>query len=138
MNYYKEIYPGVVNCLGAVSHEESLMQLSRANALLLIIDEGPGSEGIYTGKIFEYMRSGKMILGVIPDGVAKKLIIDTRTGFAAYPSRIDEIEGMLLKAYIIFKDKDKQFNPDYDKIENYSRERLTGKLIDVIESLGEN
>ena len=138
INYYIDMYPGIVKHKNQVNHEESLLEICRANALLLIIDEGPGSEGIYTGKIFEYIRSGKIILGIIPDGVAKKLIIDTGTGFTAYPSRIDEIEGIILKAYMIFVNKDKRFSPHYDKIEKYNRENLTKKLLDVIESQGEN
>ena len=137
INYYKELYPEVVSNKPQVEHGESLIELCRANALLLIIDEGPGSEGIYTGKIFEYIRTGKVILGIVPDGVAKKLILETGTGFTAYPSRIDEIEGIILKAYLIFLNKDKQISPNYSKIKNYSRKNLTRKLLDVMESQGE-
>lgn len=132
IKYYEDMYPGIVKHGDQVSHEESLKELCRANALLLIIDEGPGSEGIYTGKIFEYIRSGKIILGIIPDGVAKDLINETGTGYTAHPSRIDEIEGIILKAYTNFVNKSLEFNPDFDKIENYSRENLTKKLVEVM------
>jgi glycosyltransferase involved in cell wall biosynthesis len=132
INSYTAIYPKVVKHTGQVGHKESLNELSRANALLLIIDEGPGSEGIYTGKIFEYIRSGKIILGIVPEGVAKDLILDTHTGYTAYPSRIDEIENIIHKAYLSFIDNNKEFMPDYDKISNFSRENLTKKLIEVM------
>jgi glycosyltransferase involved in cell wall biosynthesis len=132
INNYAAVYPGIVKHSGQVGHKESLNELCRANALLLIIDEGPGSEGIYTGKIFEYIRSGKIILGIVPEGVAKELILDTHTGYTAYPSRIDEIEGIIYKAYLSFINGNKEFKPDYDKISDFSRENLTKKLIEVM------
>lgn len=132
IKHYEDLYPEVIKHCGQTTHRESLQELCRANALLLLIDEGPGSSGIYTGKIFEYIRTGKIILGVVPDGVAKNLIADTKTGYTAYPSRIDEIEGIIFKAYIEFINNNKDFKPDYNKIQHYSRENLTKKLIEVM------
>jgi glycosyltransferase involved in cell wall biosynthesis len=131
INNYEALYPKIVKHSGQVGHKESLIELCRANALLLIIDEGPGSEGIYTGKIFEYIRSGKIVLGIVPDGVAKDLIVETKTGYTAYPSRIDEIESIIHKAYLSFINGNIEFKPDNVKIAKFSRENLTKKLVEV-------
>ncbi|MCY6353882.1 hypothetical protein [Clostridium sp. ZS2-4] len=132
VNYYMNKYPEVVEHQNYVPHEESLKQLCMANSLLLIIDEGVGSEGIYTGKIFEYIRTGKPILGIVPEGVAKELILETNTGYIANPSKQNEIENIIYSAYLDFINTNKYIKPDWNKIKQYSRENLTRQLIDVI------
>lgn len=116
-------------------HKESLIELCKANALLLIIDEGKGSEGIYTGKIFEYIRTGKTILGLVPNGVAKDLIEETSTGYTALPSDQSAIENIILKAYNDFIYKTKSLTPNLEVIKKYSRENLTKLLIEEIKKI---
>lgn len=132
---FVQLYPDVVEHKSYVTHQESIKVLNQANALLLLIDDGPGSEGIYTGKIFEYIRSGKPILGAIPDGVAKDLIVETRTGYFAHPSNQIEIENMIYKAYSNHFNYRDEFYPVWSAIAKYSREELTNKLIAVIEEI---
>lgn len=129
---YKEKYPKNIERMEYIIHKESLKELCRANALLLIIDDAPGNEGIYTGKIFEYIRTGKDILAIVPDGAAKDLIIETNTGYIASPLSVDEIEKIIFKAYENFFNKKKELVPNYDKVKNYSRENLTLQLISYI------
>ncbi|WP_461206455.1 glycosyltransferase family protein [Clostridium sp. DL1XJH146] len=135
VNYYSCKFPEVVEQQEYLPHEESLEQLCMANALLLIIDEGEGSEGIYTGKIFEYIRTGKPILAVVPNGVARDLILETNTGYVAYPSRINEIENIIYKAYSTFVLGDIAIEPKWDIIKKYSREKLTKDLVEVMNDI---
>jgi len=135
IQFYSNKYPEVVIQKDYVPHKESLMEMCKANALLLIIDEGLGSEGIFTGKIFEYLRSGKIILGIVPKGVAKDLILETRTGLIASPANEKEIENIIYEAYSLFLDGNKEFNPQWDLINNYSRENLTKALAEVIKEI---
>lgn len=135
VDYYENKYPGMVECKDYVPHEESLREMSKADALLLFIHEGKGTEGIYTGKIFEYIRAGKPIIALVPDGVARDLIISTNTGFVAYPSRVDEIEDSIYKSYCVWNKEDGSIEPNWKEIHKYSRENLTKQLIEVIDSL---
>jgi glycosyltransferase involved in cell wall biosynthesis len=129
---YMNKYPDVIECRDYIPHEESLLELCKANALLLIIDEGRGSEGIYTGKIFEYIRTGKPIIGIVPEGVARDLIETTKTGYTAYPYSIDEIKESICRAYGDYVNRNSSFNPIWEKIREYSRENLTSELIDTM------
>lgn len=135
LDVFTSKYPGIVEYMDYVPHSQSMVELSRANALLLIIDEGRGSEGIYTGKIFEYIRTGKPILGIVPDGVARDLILETGTGYVAYPSNLHEIEDIIYRAYCDFMDGRKDFEPDWHRISQYSRENLAKKLGGIIEDI---
>lgn len=131
---YKNLYPEVFERSDFIAHGESLMELCKANALLLILSDFPGNERIYTGKLFEYIRTGKPVLGIIPDGVARDLIMETRSGYAAYPSDIEEIEKIILKSYTRFINNN-PIKPDWDKIRKYSRQNLASKLDRVIQDI---
>lgn len=132
---FKYKYPEIYERKEFVSHSESLEELCKANSLLLIIDDAKGNERIYTGKIFEYIRTGKPVIGIVPDGVARDLIIDTRAGYIAYPTKLEEIEEVVYAAYIDYLNTNDDFSPDREKIKEYSRERLAQKLDKIITSI---
>lgn len=62
--------------LGYLPHAESVKVLERANALLLLIPDLPNNKGILTGKLFEYIGSGRPIWGFGPDGSDAQAILD--------------------------------------------------------------
>ncbi|MCY6370500.1 glycosyltransferase [Clostridium ganghwense] len=135
VDFYKSKYPNMIEHKNYVPHEESLKAICRANALLLLIHEGRGTEGIYTGKIFEYIRAGKPIIALVPDGVARELILKTNTGFIAYPSKQDEIEESIYNAYCSFVSSNCSINPDWEEIYKYSRENLTKQLTEAMSEI---
>ncbi len=60
-----------------------------SDALLLLIPEAGGrGKGVLSGKVFEYLASGRPILAVVPpDGAAADLIRETGAGVVARPGR---------------------------------------------------
>ena len=62
--------------LGYLPHAESVKVLERADALLLLIPDLPNNKGILTGKLFEYIGSGRPIWGFGPDGSDAQAILD--------------------------------------------------------------
>lgn len=102
--------------------------------MLLLL--GKGTEAIYTGKLMEYINTGKPILATVPvNGAAAQLIAETRTGFVA---DCDDVETTA-KNFKILYDHWKQgtgfFNPDWQKILMYERRELTKKLADIFNEL---
>lgn len=70
---------GVVRHVGHLSRVEAVALQRRADALLIV---GPGQRDAVTGKIFEYLASGRPIV-VLPDqGEAAAVVRNTRTGVA--------------------------------------------------------
>lgn len=51
---------------GRVTHEEAMRQMQRACVLLLLVNDTPNLMGILPGKLFEYVSTGRPILGVGP------------------------------------------------------------------------
>lgn len=135
INEFTSKYPGLIEIKGFMPHKENIKELVKADALLLIINEGKGTEGVFTGKIFEYIRTGKRVLGIVPKGVARDLIVETNTGYVAHSDKIHENEEMIYSAYIDFLDKNHNEGIRWDIIEKYSRENLSLKLSEIIEEL---
>lgn len=51
---------------GRVTHEEAMRHMQRARALLLLVNDTPNLLGILPGKLFEYVSTGRPILGIGP------------------------------------------------------------------------
>lgn len=67
--------------LGYLAHSESVKLLQNADALLLLIPELPNNKGILTGKLFEYIGSGRPIWGFGPeDGDAQDILKQANAG----------------------------------------------------------
>jgi hypothetical protein len=55
-------------------HLEALAEMRRAQALLLLGHGGDADSLLYTGKIYEYLTSGRPVLGILGAGPAADLI----------------------------------------------------------------
>jgi glycosyltransferase involved in cell wall biosynthesis len=135
INSFISKYGDIISIIDYLPHKASLDQLEKSSALLLIIEDGKGSEGIYTGKVFEYIRSGRIIIGIVPDGVAKDLIIDTNTGFTCAPDSLDLITNAIYNSYLIWKGEMKPLRINWNEVRNYNREKITKNLSEIIEML---
>jgi len=135
INNFTLRFGDIVQCIDYLPHKESLKQIENSSALLLIIESGEGSQGIYTGKIFEYIRSGKNIIGIVPDGVAKDLIMKTNTGFCCHPDKINEIEEAINNCYLIWNEDKEPIIFNSAIINGYNRENLSKKLANVMENI---
>lgn len=71
----------ITEVVSYVPHEEAVAYMQRAGLLLLSIEDFPASAGMLTGKIYEYLATGRPILGVgDPDGDAAALLRKTEGG----------------------------------------------------------
>lgn len=81
---------------GNVGHTESVAALLRARVLLLLENDSDRGELILPGKVFEYLRSGRPILAVVPpEGAAAQMVRSMDAGWIADPRRPETIaEGL--------------------------------------------
>lgn len=61
-------------------HREVVAELCRSHLLLLMEEDSPRGGLILPGKVFEYLRSGRPILGLLPRGAAWDLVEQHRAG----------------------------------------------------------
>jgi hypothetical protein len=66
---------------GYLAHSESVALLESADALLLMIPDLPNNKGILTGKLFEYLGSGRPVWGFGPtEGDANRILQSCHAG----------------------------------------------------------
>ncbi len=118
---------GIVKVFPYMKHRESILKLMSSDALLLVA--GAGEEAFYLGKIFEYMRTGRPILAVVPEnGAAADLVRDTCTGLVSDSSDVNKTKDNIIKLFNGWKRGDSILSPNMDKISRYERCALTEQL----------
>jgi glycosyltransferase involved in cell wall biosynthesis len=126
----------VVRMVGYLSHPQSISYLLGADLLLLIIGPGPGSEVVFTGKIFEYLASHRPILALVPPGVAADLLEESHAGIIVDPHDVKAITEQIVNLYGKWENDDLNVASDQSVINRYDRRRLTGKLADALDAIG--
>ena len=68
---------GMVEHIPFLRHDDVLAQQAAADLLLLYVASGRGSDGVYTGKVFEYVAARRPVLALAPsENVARHLLHD--------------------------------------------------------------
>jgi glycosyltransferase involved in cell wall biosynthesis len=123
---------GVVELIPYASHARCIQYMMAADALLLIIHSGKGSGGIMTGKIFEYLRSGKPVLCMVPEyGDAAEVVRETNAGRIVSPDSVEEIKKAILCFYRAYEKGTLKRMFSKTDVDQYSRSHLTGKLANL-------
>jgi glycosyltransferase involved in cell wall biosynthesis len=113
--------------LGYLTHKEAVQKQRQSQVLLLLEIDSELTQGIIPGKLFEYLASGRPILGIGPKHWEAGVIIEkTETGKA-----FDHTEEAALK--IVIWDWFEKYRRNNLKvtgvgIQDYSRRALTEKL----------
>lgn len=127
---------GKVEIVGYVSHDVCIKEQMQSDVLVLIEGTGRGAEAFYTGKIFEYMNTGKPVLALLPEnGVAADLVRESNIGIVAHTDNVEQIKRNLLQYYSEWENGTLKFVPNQSVIERYERKKLTEKLAEVFDGL---
>ncbi len=121
----------VIEIVGYVPHDECIKRQLSADCLLLIEGGGRGANAFYTGKVFEYMNTGRPVLSLLPEGVAKELVVKSGIGLVSETSDKEGAKLNLLKYYNDWKNGSLAFEGKREVIDNYERRVLTGKLAEI-------
>jgi len=116
--------------LDYVAHNEAVNYMLNSSVLLLIIPSHSSNKSIITGKLFEYLASGKPILCIGPvDGDAAAIIEKCRSGITCGYNDLDKISEFLknIKSY--------SGQSDISAVKEYSRLSLTRKIVDLLNKL---
>jgi glycosyltransferase involved in cell wall biosynthesis len=120
-----------VNFLGYLSHKDAIKHQKRSQVLLLIEINSVETKSIIPGKVFEYMVSGRPIIGIGPTGSDFAGILDqTRTGVFIDYSEKEKLKQTILDYYSQYLDGKLAVDPA--GVEQYSRRNLTAKLATLL------
>jgi glycosyltransferase involved in cell wall biosynthesis len=116
--------------LGFLSQREAFRYMEESDYLLLIFGTPTG----HSGKLFEYMATGKPILALSPpDGEIARLIRETRTGCCIAQDDLAAIRSRILEIYQQWlRGRDMTAPPDWSAIREYTRPALASRLTQAV------
>ncbi len=121
-----DIYPHL-------SHAEAISKMYEADILVVLLNKSLEGSIAFTGKIFEYLRTGKPILAICPKGEVTNLIDKYSIGEAADPEDKDEIASKIAVMIKKIRSEKNNYKSLPDKIlQNFNRKYLTDKLISIL------
>lgn len=116
-----------------VPHEEAVRYMRRAGLLLLSIEDFPASAGMLTGKIYEYLASGRPILGLgDPDGDAAALLRQTGGGELFPRTDVEGLASCIRRHYDAWAEGAPCSGAPPGRIRPYRRRAQTGALAEVL------
>lgn len=113
-----------------VEHNEAVNYMMNSSVLLLIIPSHSSNRSIITGKLFEYLASGKPILCVGPgDGDAARIIEKCKSGITCGYDESDEISAFMKNTDSYSGQSDKS------AVNDFSRISLTQKIVESLNKM---
>lgn len=126
-----EIQSSMLEFIPYVDHRNAIKYMTESTVLLLIIPDHKSNKSIITGKIFEYIASGKPVICIGPlDGDAASIIRNSGAGKVFNYNSESEIV-----AYLSAQNKS---DPTPGNRSIYSRKNLTMKLAGILNTTRKN
>ena len=125
-----------VEAVPYVAHAEAVREQARAALLLLSIEPFPADGGMVTGKLYEYLASGRPVLGVGPaGGDAAALLAETAGGAMFDRGDVDGLAAEIDRHYRAWEAGAPLAGAAWDAVAPYTRRAQTARLADVIRGL---
>jgi hypothetical protein len=116
------------------NHRECISFMLSSDILWLMIGKSDSSGMISTGKLYEYIGTGKPILACLPDGVAKKSLSGYGAEKICEPDSPEKISECIIEFYNQYKEN-KLPAGDKEFIKKYNRIILTEKLTELFNNI---
>ena len=131
----KQHLKNYVNYSTYIPHSKVSAEHRKSSILLLLLmpDSVPRAKGLLTGKLFEYLASGRPILCIGPeDGDAARLIQETHAGITVGFNDKDKMKEAVKDFYLKYLNNDLSDNTNSD-IEKYSRKALAKAYVGLLD-----
>jgi hypothetical protein len=123
-----------VQLIDYLPHEEVIKLQQQIGVLLLVVNRTPNAKMVVTGKIFEYLNSGRPVLCIGPtDGDAAAILSDTNTGLTCDYDDLSGIKNAIRSFFVDYKAG--KLTVDGQNIEQYARKNLTAKMAKVLNEM---
>ncbi|MEQ9103604.1 MAG: glycosyltransferase family 4 protein [Rhodothermales bacterium] len=124
-----------VEVLGYLDHDAVVRNQLDADVLWMTIGRRVGSEGISTGKLYEYLGAGKPILGLVPEGVARETLEASGIGYVCDPDSVEEVAAMLLRLFGLWQEHRLPGPAPATFLETYNRCEQARQMAHIFQSL---
>ncbi len=123
-----------VESLGYMAHDEVLNHTLGSQVLLLFINRTHNAKSILTGKVFEYLKSGRPLLTIAPpDGDLAELLEKVEADSIIDYDEISDIKTRILAYYEEWRKG--KLHREYQNIQQYSRRNLSHKVASMLDEI---
>ena len=124
-----------VEIIPYIPHNQVIIEQQKSDVLLLFVNNTPNAKGILTGKIFEYMASGRPILCVGPeDGDSARILNATNTGITVGFNDKEKMKSVILDYFSKYQEN-QLITKQNDSVEKYSRRNLTKEYVNLLNDI---
>ena len=120
-----------VNQMGFIPKAEVIPALAGSHMVACLLDDVPGAERIYPGKVFELMYLGRPCLTLAPNGALAQLATEHQLGPVLKPRDEAAIARCLAENLHAFRDGNYKTRSDARDIERYHRREQAGEFTEV-------
>jgi glycosyltransferase involved in cell wall biosynthesis len=125
----------VVEIKGYIPYKKNLQIMMDSDVLLLTqLPPSPGVERWCPNKLFEYLATGKPILGIIPKGFARDLLESSSSSIIVDYNDLDGIKKAICLLYDRYKEKE-LIPTSLDELDRYDRKKLTHELASLFNEI---
>ena len=126
-----------VEIIPYIPHEKVIKEQCSSQVLLLFVNNSPNAKGILTGKIFEYMASGRPILAIGPkDGDTAIILEKTNSGLIVDFEDKERMKNIIIDLFNKFKEN-QLITKKNEMVEKYSRRARAKEYVQLIENIVE-
>ena len=117
---------------GFVPHGQAIERMRAASVLLLLLGSGPENRLNLSGKLPEYLGTGRPVLALIPpDGVAADVIRRSGAGWVLAPDDVEGATAALLESFAEWQTGTLP-EPDPDVVASFERSRLVAQTRELL------
>jgi len=123
----------IVTIDGFVPHEEALRRMARSTLLLLVIEQFAQANGMITSKLYEYLASGRPVLGVGPSGGdADALLREHGAGAVVDWGDVERMKEVIVAHYEAWEDGHSQTGAAWADIQQHNRVQQARRLAEEL------
>lgn len=126
----------ILSATGFISHSAALQTNLNSSILIHIAGDEDILRNVIGGKMYEYLRSGRPILAIAPEGGdIDQILRETGHGAAFRSTQIAEIKEFILKEYRKWQRCEGRELLHSPLIEQFERKNLTRRLAEVLHAV---
>lgn len=115
-----------------IPHNQVVEEQLKSHVLLLFVNNTPNAKGVLTGKLFEYLASGRPVLAVGPeDGDSAKIISETDSGIVIDFDDKEKMKSVIMDFYQKYKDN-QLVTKRSESVERFSRRHLAKEYVQLL------
>ena len=125
-----------ISLLGYMSHKDAQIQQRQSQVLLLVEIDSPETKCIIPGKLFEYMQSGRPIIGFGPENADFKTILSSTNSGNSYNYKESEKEAIKSNILSYFEAyQTNSLRANNIGVQQFHRKQLTEQLAAILKPL---